>query len=298
MPRKWTLTPFFLRKWTLTPFFLTFFTPFFQVSVCLFLALAVWTSCAYADETPLDNKSMQDIDAAVERFERFVFRDGQDIVEGMIEKKIIRYSMLGYMGSDSGFSTTMFAQLTLHPVIGNMKLIYFNGPPQPSDIVAYFSDMRPNDEAINRMMRLISLGQAADFSYETYPVFDGICFASRIYVSGRLERTLVTVNVERAGTLTGPAASILPGACLAVGIHSHIGLLNVGKLAPQDIIFIANPNTGLRGVTSLLSAAQDQLYNSGISNGTSRSEARQRVREYLIVKVRQYQEWERKHNGR
>jgi hypothetical protein len=242
-----------------------------------------------AQSLPLPN-----IEAVVDRLERFAFRDGQDSVQGRDSKRNISYNFLGYIGGSSGFSDLFFntGHLTNLSMPGNVLLP--TNDPLHSDIVAIMTDgstPRVGPLAKNgqqALLRLLGIEPGPEVEWREQAVFDGACFLTHVYRNGRAERTVAWISLPHTGMWVlnrpGPGNSVVPAACLAAGIASHLGMQNVASLEPDEIIQTAEDGSGRLVVRFEFIDAINNLYGAGIADGMSRSEFKRRLVDFLTVK--------------
>jgi hypothetical protein len=144
-------------------------------------------------------------------------------------------------------------------------------------------------------------------------LYDGACFLTRYIVGDHIERTIVGINILRVGAWPGGGAdqqpSLIPAACLAMGIASHLGLQGVANLPVDQFIAVKQGALLFQGpvysALITLFGRFGQLTGgritmgpgSGITDGMTRDEVRQRLTDYLLPTTIANIEREHRKNG-
>ncbi|CAA7614684.1 hypothetical protein [Magnetospirillum sp. UT-4] len=237
---------------------------------------------AQTHEDQIDPQRLKDIEAAVARFERYVFAPGQDAVAGMIGRTDVFFGFLGYSGSRTGFHRLMFFTDLLTPW-ANGRWLHFEPEVKRTDVLLFISNIPLGERGIRDMLLNMGSEYVPGMTHKKTELFGGACTAARVYdPDGQVVKTVVSLDVKYAVFAPKGPKSLLPSACLVAGMYMHIGLNNMAALTPEELIEPFKLEDVPRGVVSLLGAANVHLYSSGIANGTSRNEAKAKVREFLI----------------
>jgi hypothetical protein len=261
----------------------------------IFAFIAAASACYAQSGEPdlqIQEKALANTAEEVNLFEKYVFREGENAITELSNKRDFYYSLLGYIGREEGFQDLMFVPGPLmYPARpGNLFLTW---EPTQADILAVLTDGTLSVPTVTPIM-----GVNAKMTQGNITLFDGACVLSRVYAENHLQRTIIGINLLRVGpwdpTGANPNRSIVPAACLAVAIASHLGLHAVVGLPAEQVIRVVS---GRFFVEPQIVAAITDLYRSGVIEGMTRAEAKQRVAGYYLPRLIQFLEMEKRQNG-
>jgi hypothetical protein len=163
----------------------------------------------------------------VARFEKFVFRDDETVPVDFDPKREFHYMLLGYAGDGTAFDEFLFNA----PFLSYAKLdrlrVNITDDPKSADIIAVLTDTGPENDNVRWLISKVT-GIDADTEHHDAVLFSGECYLSQLFIDHHLARTIVAINVLRVKNWPGSGDqksgdAIIPGACLAAGITSHLG---------------------------------------------------------------------------